>query len=155
MLAEETGFAVEGMVKKTDVCVRMAHTVDVIELPICKISTLQPVLPGKDIKLKPLMVMVLAAYADVGERLVMIGLDTSVKTAALDTAVTELGLIMLMRIMQAPFATPVPTANVNEFESIIAHGIDGKKLIPSAPTSAVQPNPGMKFVPVTVIRLFL
>jgi len=53
MLAEETVFAVEGMAKKTDVCVRMVHAVDVIESPICKISTLQLELPGNDMKLKP------------------------------------------------------------------------------------------------------
>lgn len=155
MLAEETVFAVEGMAKKTDVCVRMVHAVDVIESPICKISTLQLELPGNDMKLKPLMVTVLAAYARVGEMLIIIGLDTTVKTAETETAVTELGLVKRMRMKPAPSAAPVPTINVKEFESIIAHGFDAKRLPTSAPTSAVQPKPGMKFVPVTVIRLFL
>ena len=106
-------------------------------------------------KFNPVIATVLAAYANVGERLMILGLGTIVKTVELELEVTELGLFMLMRILQAPSAAWVPTTNVNEFESIIVHGFDVKKLAPSALTSAVQSKPGIKFVPVTVMRLFL
>jgi hypothetical protein len=131
----------------TTTVVALAHAHDVASVPVLGVAPTLAVHTNPAMKLVPVTVMVLLAYAEVGAMESAVGAPTSVRVVPATVAALA-PFVNVTSTVPAPAVVSAPITATTVVALAHAHDVTATVL-----TMAVHTNPAMKLVPVTVMVL--